>query len=149
MSTTESPEAPLECVCGRSFKTKRGRQSHIDRMAAKEEDFGHFAPPEPDPEPEYLGRYRIPIHPQPGIFETTVSETGVTHEQVLEIMAEPSWSAEVANHAITDLLLDEGWVRVHDLGRGFSALVSPAVASRMRALSFDEVPEGLTIGEAR
>lgn len=142
--TEQDTAKPIVCVCGKVFKTERGRQSHIDAKA-RVNDHGHFAPPEPEPEPQYLGRFRIPIHPQPGIFETTISPTGVTHEQAMEIMAEPKWDYETAHHAITDVLVEEGWVKVHDLGRGFSTLVPLPVARRLRAHP-DRIPHGLTIG---
>lgn len=57
----------------------------------------------------------LPVHPQPGFFETTVvvREDGpvLTHHDILTIMARPPWDYEDVQHKITANLSLRGWRR--------------------------------------
>ena len=52
---------------------------------------------------------KIPVHPQPGMFETTVTEEGVDSEWYLESRGRTFGDPKVMNDAITDRMLDDGW----------------------------------------
>lgn len=55
----------------------------------------------------------IPVHPQPGFYETTVAamddEVLVDHVLFEQLAAEPRWTLEGANERATEAMLDDGW----------------------------------------
>lgn len=72
--------------------------------------------------------YRIPVHPQPGIFETTIADVGdsvVTCLDIEEIWTRDRWNFEDVNRRVTQQMRKDGW-RDHPEGM----LVPPGAEGR-------------------